>query len=288
MDSLLAPDSSLLAPDYFLIMVVFPNAKINIGLQIIEKRNDGFHNLASCFYPIGWSDVLEIIPAKEFSFSSSGIDIPGDPATNLCIKAYELLKQDIALPSIAMHLLKIVPIGAGMGGGSADAAFVLKLLNQIFDLQLAPADLQNYARRLGSDCAFFIENKPQFCYEKGDQFADISLSLKGKFIVLVYPNLHISTAEAYAGVKPRTSEINLMEALQRPLPEWRNSIKNDFEDGLFLKYPILPQIKEKLYQKGAIYSSMTGSGSTIYGIFEKETDLQNIFAPYTVWQGELY
>lgn len=282
------PDFSLLAPDYFLIMVIFPNAKINIGLQIIEKRPDGFHNIASCFYPVGWSDVLEIIPAAEFSFSSSGIEIPGDPAQNLCVKAYELLKQGIDLPPVVMHLLKIVPIGAGMGGGSADAAFVLKLLNQIFDLRLAIADLENYARKLGSDCAFFIENKPQFCYEKGDQFANISLSLKGKHIVLVYPNLHISTAEAYAGVTPQTPDVNLSEALQRPLSEWRHCIKNDFENGLFHKYPVLAKIKEELYEKGAIYSSMTGSGSTIYGIFEKETDLQNIFAPYTVWQGELY
>lgn len=268
-------------------MVTFPNAKINIGLQIIEKRSDGFHNIASCFYPVGWSDVLEIIPATEFSFSSSGIEIPGDPTKNLCVKAYELLKQDIELPPVSMHLLKIVPIGAGMGGGSADAAFVLKLLNTTFNLSLSTSDLQKYARKLGSDCAFFIENKPQFCYEKGDVFADIKLSLKGKFIVLVYPNLHISTAEAYAGVKPQPPTINLPEALQRPLPEWRHAIKNDFEDGLFPKYPVLPQIKEKLYEKGAIYSSMTGSGSTIYGIFEKETDLKNIFAPYTVWQGEL-
>ena len=155
-------------------------------------------------------------------------------------------------------------------------------------LSLSTLDLENYARKLGSDCAFFIENKPQFCYEKGDKFANISLSLKGKYIVLVYPNLHISTAEAYAGVIPQTPDVNLLEALQRPLSEWRHYIKNNFETGLFLKYPVLPQIKEKLYEKGAIYSSMTGSGSTIYGIFEKETDLQNIFSPYTVWQGELY
>jgi 4-diphosphocytidyl-2-C-methyl-D-erythritol kinase len=268
-------------------MVTFPNAKINIGLQIIEKRLDGFHNIASCFYPVGWSDVLEIIPTEDFSFSSSGIDIPGEPIQNLCVKAYELLKKDYPLPPIAMHLLKIVPIGAGMGGGSADAAFVLKLLNSTFNLSLSTFQLQSYARKLGSDCAFFIENKPQFCYEKGDQFADISLSLKGKFIVLVYPNLHISTAEAYASVKPQKPAVNLLEALQRPLPEWRHSIKNDFEGGLFLKYPILSQIKEKMYKKGAIYSSLTGSGSTIYGIFEKETDLQNIFASYTVWKGEL-
>ncbi len=168
-------------------MVTFPNAKINIGLQIIEKRPDGFHNIASCFYPVGWSDVLEIIPADTFSFSSSGIEIPGDPTTNLCVKAYTLLQQDFELPAVAMHLLKIVPIGAGMGGGSADAAFVLKILNQIYDLRLSIGDLENYARKLGSDCAFFIENKLVFAAYKR------SVSLKftftqGEHIVLVsYP-----------------------------------------------------------------------------------------------------
>ena len=268
-------------------MVAFANAKINIGLQITEKRPDGFHNIASCFYPVGWSDVVEIIPSTEFSFSSSGIDIPGDPAKNLCVKAYDLLKADFDLPPVAMHLLKIVPIGAGMGGGSSDAAFVLKLLNDTFKLSLSTADLQNYARHLGSDCAFFIENQPQFCFEKGDQFEDISLSLKGKGIVLVYPNLHISTAEAYAGVVPQKTEVDLREALQRPIEEWRHWVKNDFENGLFQKYPVLPQIKAQLYEVGALYASMTGSGSTVFGIFEKVPDLQNIFSPYTVWNGEL-
>ncbi len=268
-------------------MITFPNAKINIGLHITEKRSDGFHNLESCFYPVGWTDVLEVIPASEFSFSSSGIDIPGNPAANLCVKAYELLKNDFDLPPLAMHLLKIVPIGAGMGGGSADAAFTLTLLNQVYDLQLPVADLENYARKLGSDCAFFIQNRPVYCYEKGDRFADISLSLKGKYIVLVYPNLHISTAEAYGGVIPQQPSVNLLDALQRPLSEWCHCIGNDFEKGLFLNHPVLSRIKASLYKKGAIYAAMTGSGSTIYGIFEKETDLQNIFSGYTVWQGEL-
>lgn len=268
-------------------MITFPNAKINIGLYIIEKRPDGFHNLESCFYPVGWSDVLEVIPANEFSFSSSGIDIPGDPAKNLCVKAYELLKKDFDLPPLAMYLLKIVPIGAGMGGGSSDAAFTLSLLNQVYNLHLSTDALENYARTLGSDCAFFIQNKPVYCYEKGDRFADISLSLKGKYIVLVYPNLHISTAEAYAGVKPQVPQVNLLEALQRPMMEWRHSIQNDFEKGLFEKYAVLPEVKAKMYELGAAYAAMTGSGSTIYGIFEKEVDFQNNFSQYTVWKGEL-
>ena len=268
-------------------MVCFPNAKINIGLQIVEKRADGFHNLNSCFYPVGWSDVLEVIAAEKFGFSSSGLPIPGAPETNLCVKVYELLKRDFDLPPVQMHLLKIVPIGAGMGGGSADAAFALKLLNDFYDLYLTPYTLESYARQLGSDCAFFIQNKPQFCYEKGDQFADISLSLKDKFIVLVYPNLHISTAEAYSGVKPQKSDVDLLEALQLPVSAWNGVIKNDFEDSLFGKYPVLPQIKAQLYAHGAQYASMTGSGSTIYGIFEEATDLKNFFAPHVVFEGTL-
>jgi 4-diphosphocytidyl-2-C-methyl-D-erythritol kinase len=268
-------------------MLCFPNAKINIGLQIVEKRPDGFHNLNSCFYPVGWSDVLEVIPAAESSFASSGIDIPGDTSTNLCFRAYELLRRDFTLPPVQMHLLKIVPIGAGLGGGSADAAFTLKLLNDLFELALAPATLEDYARQLGSDCAFFVQNKPQFCYEKGDKFADIGLSLKGKFIGLVYPNLHISTAEAYAGVRPQPAPIDLREALRQPMHTWREVVKNDFEAHLFLKYPVLSAIKTQLYSAGATYASMTGSGSTLYGIFDEEPDFSNLFDNYTVWKGEL-
>lgn len=268
-------------------MVVFPNAKINIGLQITEKRADGFHNIASCFYPVGWADVLEVIPAETFAFSSSGIFIPGDPAANLCVKAYYLLKKDFNLPTVAMHLLKIVPIGAGMGGGSSDAAFALKLLNSTFDLQLSTSELENYARKLGSDCAFFVENKPQFCHEKGDQFEDIALSLKGKWIVLIYPNLHISTAEAYAGVQPKKADIDLREILKQPLTHWKSVVKNDFEEGLFLKYPLLATLKSQLYEIDALYASMTGSGSTIYGIFENDLIIPNNLSSYMVWKGEL-
>jgi len=268
-------------------MVCFPNAKINIGLQITEKRPDGFHNLNSCFYPVGWSDVLEIIPAQTFGFSSSGLAIPGHTASNLCVKAYDLLKRDFDLPPVQMHLLKIVPIGAGMGGGSADAAFALKLLNDFFWLKLPTSSLENHARTLGSDCAFFVQNKPQLCHEKGDQFANVDLSLKDKFIVLVYPNLHISTAEAYAGVRPQKPEIDLQKALKMPLLAWRAVIKNDFENHLFAKYPVLTQIKNDLYAAGAAYASMTGSGSTLFGIFESAPDLKNFFDDYVVWKGQL-
>ncbi|TAF96272.1 MAG: 4-(cytidine 5'-diphospho)-2-C-methyl-D-erythritol kinase [Cytophagia bacterium] len=269
-------------------MVCFPNAKINIGLQIIEKRTDGFHNLQSCFYPVGWSDVLEVIPAQQFGFSSSGLAIPGNADGNLCVKAYQLLQRDFDLTPVQIHLLKIVPIGAGLGGGSADAAFALKLLNDFYALNLTSDVLENYTRQLGSDCAFFVQNKPQFCFEKGDQFADIELNLKGKFIVLVYPNLHISTAEAYAGIRPQAAQANLNEVLKMPLTAWRELVKNDFENHLFFKYPLLAHLKTQLYEQGASYASMTGSGSTIYGIFEEAPDLQNLFDAYTVWKGELF
>lgn len=266
-------------------MIFFPNAKINIGLNIIEKRSDGFHNLASCFYPIEWSDALELLPAHEFSFRSSGLPIPGEG--NLCSTAYHLLRKDFDLPPVDIHLLKAIPIGAGLGGGSSDAAFTVKGLNDLFNLGLTREDQQNYARQLGSDCAFFINNHPTFCIGKGDEFIEISLSLTGKQIVLVYPDFHISTAEAYSGVKPKQPQQSLASLLQRPLPEWKDTIFNDFETSLFPKYPVLPEIKQTLYECGAIYASMTGSGSTVYGIFEKEIELSNKLTKYTVWKGKL-
>jgi 4-diphosphocytidyl-2-C-methyl-D-erythritol kinase len=279
----------LYSPFYFesAFMIVFPNAKINLGLQIVAKRPDGYHNLFSCFYPVGWSDALEILPADELKFTSSGIDIPGDAAGNLCLKAYHLLKKDFDLPPVHIHLHKVIPIGAGLGGGSSDGAFTLKVLNELFKLNLSTAQLEGYARQIGSDCAFFVRNQPVFCFEKGDQFEDIALSLKDYFIVLVNPGIHISTAEAYAGIRPQMPEIDLKAVLQRPVEEWKLQVYNDFEKQLAINYPAIAQIKENLYQHGALYSSMTGSGSTVYGIFDREIDLLSHFAEYAVWQGKL-
>ncbi|GAB4015141.1 4-(cytidine 5'-diphospho)-2-C-methyl-D-erythritol kinase [Spirosoma koreense] len=268
-------------------MITFPNCKINLGLRITEKRSDGYHNLQSCFYPVGWSDVLEAIPATEFSFSSSGLTIPGDSTANLCVRAYKLLKADFDLPPVELHLHKLVPIGAGLGGGSADAAFTLKLLNNQFSLGINTPQLEDYARQLGSDCAFFIQNRPLYCFEKGDVFSDISVDLSGYSVVLVYPNLAISTAEAYAAVRPGLPEIPLDQQLQLSPDTWRTTIHNDFEDSLFPKYPILPQIKQQLYSLGAVYASMSGSGSTVYGIFDAPISTLNQFSNYSVWQGKL-
>jgi 4-diphosphocytidyl-2-C-methyl-D-erythritol kinase len=268
-------------------MLVFPNAKINIGLRITEKRADGYHNLQSCFYPVGWTDALEIIPAGKFSFSSSGLPIPGDPVRNLCVRAYSLLKADYALPPVEMHLHKNVPIGAGLGGGSADAAFALTMLNERFGLKLATDQLEDYARRLGSDCAFFVQNKPVYCLEKGDIFEEIDVDLSGYYIVLIYPNLAISTAEAYAGVRPQQPTESLRSQLAHPIAIWRETVHNDFEDSLFPHYPVLKQIKERLYALGAVYASMSGSGSTVYGIFNAPLANTNQFLDYSVFQTRL-
>ncbi|GAA4446480.1 4-(cytidine 5'-diphospho)-2-C-methyl-D-erythritol kinase [Nibrella saemangeumensis] len=268
-------------------MLTFPNCKINIGLQITEKRPDGFHNLQSCFYPVGWQDVLEVIPAEAFQFTSSGQPIPGDPARNLCTRAYDLLAADFALPPVQLHLHKIIPIGAGLGGGSADAAFTIRLLNERFGLALTPEQMEHYARQLGSDCAFFIQNKPMYCLEKGDVFEPVNVDLSGYYILLVYPNLAISTAEAYAGVRPRTPNTPLRDLLEAPVTQWRDSVHNDFEDSLFPAYPSLADLKQNLYELGAVYASMSGSGSTVYGIFSAPPDGQNHFPHYSVWQGKL-
>jgi 4-diphosphocytidyl-2-C-methyl-D-erythritol kinase len=255
-------------------VVNFPNAKINIGLNITEKRADGFHNIESCFYPIACSDVLEIIPSEKLSFESSGIAIPGDETDNLCLKAYRLLKSDFDIPFFDFYLHKLIPIGAGLGGGSADGAFALKLLNEYNQLNLTQLQLESYAKQLGSDCAFFIENKPKYCFGKGDEFENITLNLAGLNLVLVNPNIHISTAEAYAGVKAQKPQKNIKEIIAQPIESWKYELQNDFEQSLFPKYPILSEIKDEFYNLGAKYASMTGSGSTLYGIFESEVNLE--------------
>ncbi|MBC8112680.1 MAG: 4-(cytidine 5'-diphospho)-2-C-methyl-D-erythritol kinase, partial [Verrucomicrobia bacterium] len=257
-------------------MLLFPNAKINLGLNITEKRADGFHNLESVFYPVAWTDVLEILPAKKLSFQHSGIEIPGNAFENLCLKAFHLLKNDFPIDWVHMYLHKVIPIGAGLGGGSADAAFCLKGLNEIFNLQLSVENLQAYARKLGSDCAFFIENQAKFCFGKGDEFEGVGLNLKGKFIALVYPKLHISTAEAYQSIVPKKPVVSIKEIIQMPVSEWKNLLKNDFETPLFEKYPVLSTIKNQLYRTGALYASMSGSGSTVFGIFEEEVSVRQL------------
>jgi len=254
-------------------MIIFPNAKINIGLNVIERREDGYHNLETVFYPVKINDALEIIKADELSFQSSGLEIPGRVEDNLCIKGYHLLKKDFDLPPIKIHLHKHIPIGAGLGGGSADAAFFIRLLNQNFELGLTNIQMMAYARQLGADCAFFIQNKPVFAFDKGDEFEPIKLDLSNYKIVLVMPPVHVSTSEAYRGVKPAPVKQSLMELINEPIKEWKNHIKNDFENSVFKNHPEIRGVKAALYEAGAIYASMSGSGASVFGIFEETPDL---------------
>jgi 4-diphosphocytidyl-2-C-methyl-D-erythritol kinase len=269
-------------------MIVFPNAKINIGLNVVSVRPDGFRNLESCFYPVQWTDALEMVAADQLAFQLSGIPVPGQPDTNLCLKAFQLLQADHAIPPVSMHLHKNIPIGAGLGGGSADAAFALRLLNELFRLNLEAEALADYARRLGSDCAFFIRNKPVFATERGDVFQPLGLDLSGYRCLLVYPDLHITTAEAYGLVVPQTPATPLKQLLLQGIGTWKERVHNDFETALFPRYPVLAQIKEQLYEQGALYAAMSGSGSTIFGLFAPHTTTYPDFpAHYRVWQGTL-
>lgn len=268
-------------------MVVFPHCKINLGLRIISKRSDGYHDIETCFYPVPLTDILEIIPAASFSFSQSGLAIPGSDNQNLCLKAYELLSADFNLPPINLHLHKVIPMGAGLGGGSSDAAFTLRLLNQIFELKISEESLRNYAARLGSDCSFFIQDKPMFGTGRGEILSECTVQLSGMYLVMVKPEVHVATAEAYAGVKPGGIRGELMSVLNQPIHRWRASLVNDFEVSVFKRHPVLTQIKDTLYIQGAVYASMSGSGATVYGIFEKPIDLQDTFTGCTYWAGTL-
>ena len=269
-------------------MILFPNAKINLGLNIIEKRSDGFHNIETCFIPVQWCDIIEIVESKKTTFTSSGIPIPGDPKTNLSLKAFELLRKDYNLPPVSIHLHKNIPIGAGLGGGSSDAAFVIKSLAEKYNLIFEPDILKYYASSLGSDCAFFIDNVPSIASEKGDVLEKIDLDLKGKFIALVYPDLHIETKTAYAGITPKKPDYDIRDVFtNKPISEWKNFLNNDFEDGVFSKFPIVESVKNKLYEKGAIYAAMSGSGSTVFGIFNEEIEMDFFPANFSIWSGKL-
>jgi 4-diphosphocytidyl-2-C-methyl-D-erythritol kinase len=269
-------------------MICFPNAKINLGLYTTEKRPDGFHNIETIFYPIPLCDALEIIDNTEQSegieFSSSGISIPGNSEDNLIVKAYHLIAKDYPLPSIKVHLHKHIPIGAGLGGGSADAAFFIKLLNQQFEIGLSWGELHHYAKQLGSDCSFFISNKPAFAKGKGEELETINLSLQNYYFVLVYPHLHVNTASAYQGCIPQKTNIDLEQfVISQPIHAWKNNLKNDFENTLFKTFPEIEIIKNELYQLGAIYASMSGSGSSVFALFEREIDITNRFNNYFIY-----
>lgn len=258
-------------------MLTFPNAKINLGLNITEKRPDGYHNLETVFYPIPLEDALEInilnAGNEKFRLHQAGRQIEGEAEKNLVVKAYKLLDAQFNLPPIDIHLFKQIPSGAGLGGGSADAAFMLKLLNEKFGLSLSDDALEEYAARLGADCAFFIRNRPTYAEGIGNLFSPIALSLKGYRIWLVKPDIFVSTRDAFAQIKPHRPQVPLKKIIQLPIEQWKEQMVNDFEESVFPQFPAIGEIKEEMYRQGAVYASMSGSGSSVYGLFKADAIL---------------
>ena len=281
-------------PTFAAAMLLFPNAKLNLGLHVVRRRPDGFHELETAFVPIQWCDALEVLPPSTLlpspppTLTLTGRPIPGDPAANLCLRAWELLRADFpALPPAHLHLHKVVPIGAGLGGGSADAAFALRGLNEVFGLGLSAEELLPYARRLGADCAFFLLNRPALATARGDEFAPLALpQLAACAVAVVWPGVGISTAEAFRGVTPAAPAAPLAEVLARPVAEWRGALVNDFEAALAPRFPVLAQVKERLYAAGAAYAALSGSGSAVFGIFTGEA-VPALAWPeeFAVWRG---
>ncbi len=267
-------------------MICFPNAKINLGLSVLEKRKDGFHNIETILYPIKLKDVLEIIisPDHKFSFTNTGLQVAIKPENNLVIRAFELLKKDFQLEPVEIHLHKIIPFGAGLGGGSSDAAFTIKLLNDLFNIKLSVSQKLGYARQLGSDCAFFIENKPAVAIHKGDELETIGLDLENYFFLIVKPDIQIPTSEAYSWVHPVRNNLPLMKIVHQPVEQWKKILKNDFEPAIFDRFPAIKEIKNELYKLNAIYASMSGSGSAVYGIFKDKPALSMSFKNHFVWK----
>lgn len=255
-------------------MIIFPNCKINLGLYITRKREDGYHDLETVFYPIPFNDALELVQdpgSNDIEFSASGISIPGDASANLCVKAYHLLKKDHPdIPGIRMHLHKTIPMGAGLGGGSSDGAHALKLLNEKFNLGIPTVKMLEYALMLGSDCPFFIMNAPCIAKGRGDELTPVNLDLSDYYIMVVHPSIHVSTAEAFSKIVPSPPSQNIEALIDLPITGWRNVLTNQFESPVFRIYPELAGIKETLYKGGAIYASMSGSGSSIYGLFKQQ------------------
>ena len=254
---------------------MFPNAKINIGLHVVSRRPDGYHNLETVFYPVPLSDALEMAETGKEGIGFSGLKVDGSPDDNLVLKAYRLLKNEFGLPPVQFHLHKAIPTGAGLGGGSSDAAFTLKMLNEYFDLQLPPEKLREYAVMIGADCAFFIDNKPAFATGIGNILTPVELDLSAYKIMILKPDVAVSTADAYRNIVPAEAGASLPRLLQLHPQSWKNQVVNDFEKSIFPRFPVIQQWKEKLYDLGAIYASMSGSGSAVYGIF---TELPADFA----------
>jgi 4-diphosphocytidyl-2-C-methyl-D-erythritol kinase len=270
-------------------MIAFPNCKINIGLHILRKRPDNYHDIETIFYPVGLCDVLEILPSKksEISFNTTGISIDNSSG-NLCVKAYQLIKNDFPyLPAVSIHLHKVIPVGAGLGGGSSDAIATLQLLIKIFSLEISAEQLLVYALMLGSDCPFFLLNKPALATGRGEILSPLEALLKGYHIVIAFPHIHCNTAKAFSSVKPYLSNESLKILYNKPVNVWSNSVINDFEESVFIEHPAIQNIKQLFYNAGAEYASLSGSGSSVYGLFKKEVPVFNLPEEYFVYKTKL-
>lgn len=276
-------------------MIIYPNAKINIGLNVVAKRPDGYHDLETVFYPINLQDAIDIkeidadAPECGYRFKVTGSLLDGSPDDNLVVRAFKLLKHDYPhLPPISFVLYKHIPTGAGLGGGSADAAFTVKALNERFSLGLSDGQMEDYCTRLGADCPFFVKNTPVFATGIGNQFHPIDLNLSGKVMVLVKPDIFVSTKDAYAHVTAQRPQHPLTELLTQPIEQWQYTVVNDFEPSVFSKYPEIAAIKDRLYDLGALYASMSGSGSSVFGIFNKSVEhIDEVFSGMFCRQREL-
>lgn len=271
-------------------MICFPNAKINLGLRILRKREDGFHDIETIFYPIGLSDALEVVPSLdgETTFTITGIKIDGNPAENLVLRAWRLIQKNYSLPGVHIHLHKVIPAGAGLGGGSSDAAFLLKLARRVFAVKVCGNELHQLAAGLGSDCSFFINNNPAIASGKGDVLTPASVSLSGLHLLLVKPAVMVPTPLAYKLVIPSGVTMPAAENLPVDQKDWNNLLVNDFETAIFAQFPEIGKIKKMLFEMGALYASMSGSGSAVFGLFrEKPSTLPADFREMFVWQEQL-
>jgi 4-diphosphocytidyl-2-C-methyl-D-erythritol kinase len=272
-------------------MISFSNAKINLGLLVKSKREDGYHNIETVFYPVPLTDIIEVTPlpgGETCMLENSGLKIDGEPAGNLCVRAWNEINRIRPLPGTSIHLHKVIPAGAGFGGGSSNAAFVLMALNTLFDLQLTTTELENLAGRIGSDCPFFIHNKPLFATGRGDIFGPAGIDLSGTRIAIVFPGINISSRWAYENIKIKRQSDSLKDILMTDPSSWQNRLLNDFEPAVFDAYPVIRDIKDKLMSLGAFYASMTGSGSAVYGLFNERVDSRQIkkkFQGMFSWDG---
>jgi 4-diphosphocytidyl-2-C-methyl-D-erythritol kinase len=272
-------------------MIVFPKAKINIGLRITGKRSDGYHDIETIFYPVGLCDALEFVVSPEQNdediLTVTGIDTCSNPGDNLVNKSLNALRTEYSFPSLKIHLHKVIPVGAGLGGGSSDAAHMLKAINRHFGLLIEDQDIKAKALEIGSDCPFFIDNEPSYATGRGEILKPVKPFLKGYYLIVLNPGIGINTREAYQNCRPKSSSASLLQITDRPVNEWKELIINDFEEYSFKKHPIIGNLKNELYNSGALFSLMSGSGSSVYGVFLEKPEVSGKIKDFLIWEGLL-